>query len=142
MFLSIIIGLTIIAAALYGLITGYREVQILVSRGSWRWIRFKKWLYKFTDQNSNDKNEDSFHISNGIAVVIVSLAFSFIIYLVLNLAWWWILINTVLFWVFIFYIRNVTMHVLIPKWQKDNPQLKLWYLIPLFGKFIQIKKEK
>ena len=130
----IIIALTVVAAGLYGLITGYREVQILVSRGSWRWIRFKKWLYKFTDQNSNDKNEDSFHISNGIVVVIVSLAFSFIIYLILNLAWYWILINTVLFWVFIFYIRNVAMHVLIPQWRKDNPQLKLWYLIPLIGK--------
>ena len=134
--------IVITAAILFGLITGYREVQILVSRGSWRWVRFKKWLYKFTDQNSNDKNEDSFHLSNGVVFVIVALAFSYIIYSELNLNWYWILINTVLFWLFMFYIRNVTMHVLIPQWRKDNPQLKLWYLIPLVGKFIQIKKEK
>ena len=142
MMIDLIIVLAIIVAVLYGLITGYREVEILIGRKSWYWIHFKRWLYWFTNQSGKNKDNDSFHFSNGTAFVIVALAFSYIIYLELNLSSYWILLNGVFLWLGMFYVRNVTMHCIIPKYVKNNPNLRLWYLIPLIGKFIQIKKEK
>ena len=92
-------------------------------------------MYWFTKQHSPDKDKDSFHVSNGMAFVIVALAFSYIV----SDTWIWLLINGAFFWLGMFYVRNVTMHCIIPQWRKDNPQLKLWYLVPLIGKFFNKK---
>jgi len=132
----------VIASVLFGLITGYREVLILVDRGSWSWISFKHWLYWFTNQSGKKKNYDSFHFSNGVAFLFISIAFSYAIYLQLNLSFWYLPINTIFFWLFKFYIRNIAMHILIPKWERGNRQLKLYYLIPLIGKFLQKRYER
>jgi len=134
----ILIALDIFAIALIGFFSGHREVQILIERGSWKWIRFKKWLYWFTDQNKNGKNEDSFHISNGLVFTGIAFFVAQVLPLVPLFEYWTTLFgNTIMWWLIFMYLRNVTMHVLIPKWEKGNPKLMLWYLLPLFGKFIQ-----
>lgn len=110
------IFITILAMLILGLLLGYREVQILCDRLSWRWDDYKKHLYWFTNQNDKKvSNKDSFHISNGVVVTIISLSFAVNIVLLLGLMWWWIPILTVVNWLFIFRVRNVAMHIVFKK---------------------------
>ena len=126
----VIIGLILIACSL-----GYREVQIIIERGDWRWEDYWKKLYWFTKQTGEDKDKDSFHISNGFTVTLISLLASLVLYFALHLEWWWIPVNAVIFWVGIFWIRNIWMHIV----SKKKP---IWqYLIPLIAKWF-IKKKK
>ena len=98
-----------------GLLLGYREVQILCDRLSWKWDDYKKHLYWFTNQNDKKvSNRDSFHISNGVIVFIISLSFAVNIILLLGLSWWWVLITAVN-WFFIFRVRNISMHIIFKK---------------------------
>jgi len=124
----------IFMAFLFGGVTGYREVEILCSRLSWLWVNIKRRLYKFANQNDvGQKNKDSFHISNGFAFLIVANLFSLVLYYKYNLSWWTIPVNTILFWVWMMHVRNVFMHVIIPICNKDNPNFRPWYLVPIFG---------
>ena len=137
----ILIALNIFAIILIVFFSGHREVQILVGRGSWAWINFKKWMYWFTVQSRKGKNEDSFHISNGL--VFTGVAFFIAQALPIITLWecWTTLFgNTILWWLILMYLRNVTMHVIVPKWEKGNPQLRLWFLLPLIGTLIDRKK--
>ena len=119
----IIILITI--ALLIACSLGYREVQVLIERGSWKWKDYRKRLYWFTNQVGEDKDKDSFHISNGFTVALISLLEALVLYFALHLIWWWILIYTVIFWVGQFWIRNIWMHIV----SKKKP---LWnYLVPL-----------
>ena len=103
---------------------GYREVQVLIERGSWKWKDYRKRLYWFTNQVGEDKDKDSFHISNGFTVALISLLEALVLYFALHLIWWWIPIYTVIFWVGQFWIRNIWMHIV----SKKKP---LWnYLVP------------
>jgi len=68
------IGLIILLIA----VLSWREVQILIDRDSWKDWDYRK-LFWYTDQNSKEKilwvipkkNLDSFHVSNGIATLII-----------------------------------------------------------------------
>jgi len=51
-------------------VLSWREVQILIDRGSWKAEDYKK-LFWYTDWRSKWKNWDSFHVSNGIATLII-----------------------------------------------------------------------
>ena len=121
---------------------GYREVEIVCVRGSWKWKHFKRRWYKFTDQNNvGEKNTDSFHISNGFIFVGIAYWIARSVSIIILWDFWTTLItNIIIYWLFMMYIRNVTMHCIMPKWEKGNPQLKLWFLIPLIGTFIDRKK--
>ena len=110
---------------------GYREVQVLIERGSWKWESYWKRLYWFTNQNDpNEKDKDSFHVSNGFTVTLISflealvIYFGYYFYTGIILYWWWIPIYTVIFWIGQFWIRNIWMHIV----SKKKP---LWnYLVP------------
>ena len=126
-----IILIIISVAILIGVSTGYREVQVLIERGSWKWEDYKKRLYWFTNQVDDDKDEDSFHISNGFTFVLISFLESLVLYFALDFNWYWILIYTVIFWFGQFWIRNIWMHIV----SKKKP---LWYyLMPVFGKLLK-----
>ena len=115
----------IVMAGLIACSLGYREVQVLIERGSWKWEDYWKGLYWFTNQVGIDKDKDSFHVSNGFTVLIISLLESLVLYFAYHLEWWWIPVYTVIFWIGQFWIRNIWMHIV----SKKKP---LWrYLIPL-----------
>lgn len=108
--------LIIVLTSLFAFLGGYREVQILVERGSWSWENYKKKWYWFTDQNDKKKsNWDSFHVSNGLSTVLVSILITLVLYFALDLTWWWPLIIPVITWLYIMQIRNLTMHKILKK---------------------------
>lgn len=129
-----ILLIVIVLSIIFASVTGYREVQILVERKSWTWENYRKWWFWFTNQTKEkEKNEDSFHISNGIAFTVVSIFESLILFFVLGLNWYWLPINTAIFWVGQFWIRNIWMHVILKK------EPLLYYLIPVFGVMLKDK---
>lgn len=123
----------LILLTLFGFLLGYREVQILCERGSWKWKDYRKNLYWFTDHKSKLKDFDSFHVSNGLAVLICAgfCAFDFNLFNIpqisqpLN-----IIAQVIALWLYIFYIRNLALHIIL----KKQPEYK--YIIPLIGKWI------
>ena len=120
-----------ILAFFFSAIGGYREIEILCARGSYKWKDFKRRLYKFSDQNNaGEKNKDSFHISNGFMFLFYSFVSSLVLYLALELSLLSLFINTILFWGGMMWIRNIIMHVVLPIWRKGNYQLRLFYLFP------------
>jgi hypothetical protein len=136
--LDIFMALVIIAG-----LFGYREIEHLCARGNYLWKYFKKRWYKFADQNNvGEKNKDSFHISNGIAFIGISYFISQVDPIITLWEFWTTLIaNTALWWLILMYVRNITMHVIIPKWEKGNPQLRFWFLLPLIGTLIDRGKK-
>jgi hypothetical protein len=114
-----------ILITILGLVLGWREVQILCERNSWDFQDFRNWFWNI-DSTSRWKNFDSFHVSNGLAVLIISMMF-YNGYVILELASdiWNIISNVIFYWFYIFWIRNIMMHVIMPK----KPKWK--YLIPL-----------
>lgn len=88
------------------LLSAYREVQILIDRGSWRKEDYRNVFWK-TDWQTWKKNLDSFHVSGGLFVVVMSLSFYFI---KLNSIW-----ETPLIWLGFFYVRNIGMHIIFKK---------------------------
>ena len=123
--IHLIVLILIAIALLIACSLGYREVQVLIERGSWKWESYWKRLYWFTNQNDpNEKDKDSFHVSNGFTVTLISFLEALVLYFALHLIWWWILIYTVIFWIGQFWIRNIWMHIV----SKKKP---LWnYLVP------------
>lgn len=107
--------LILLGILLFGLLTGYREVQILCDRLSWQWENYRKNLYWFTDQNDKKvSNKDSFHVSNGVVFVLVALSVALNIVLLFSLAWYCIAL-VVPIWLFLFYVRNIFMHIIFKK---------------------------
>ena len=130
--------IAIISAVLIAVIAGYREVDILCSRGSWKWNNFKQKWFWFTDQNNADqKNYDSFHISNGIIFIIIALLLS-ALYMPVKISscFFDMILNVVIYWAAMMYLRDIMMHIILPKWSKDNPNFKLLYLLPVLGGFL------
>ena len=123
--LIVLILIAIASATLIGFLQGYREVQILCQQvidevgqqyTSWKWKDYKKKFYWFTDQtNKKVSNRDSFHVSNGIAVAIISVLIALVIFFALDLMWWWLLILPAPIWIYIMQIRNFTMHTVMKK---------------------------
>jgi hypothetical protein len=139
----LIITLVIVIATLFGSIGGYMEVQVLCEQTrdeeawtSWQWDDYKKKWYWSTDQNDKKKRVyDSAHISEGALYAMMAIALTLVLYFALGLEWYLLLILPILFWLYLFWIRNIWMHVIL----KVKP---LWYyLIPVFGKLLEKENE-
>ena len=136
-----IILFVLLLATLIGLVGGYMEVQVLCEQTrdekawtSWSWNDYKKKWYWFTDQNDKKKsNFDSAHISEGTLVGLIAISLTLVLYFALKLEWFFLLILPIPIWYYIFYVRNIAMHVIL----KVKP---LWhYLIPIFGNLFKRK---
>lgn len=122
----IYILIILLGMLLFGLLTGYREVQILCDRNSWRWENYRKNLYWFTDQNDKKvSNKDSFHISNGVVFVLVSLSIALNIVLLFGLMWYW-MVMAIPIWFFLFYVRNIGMHIIFKRKPIYSYLYKFW----------------
>lgn len=91
------------------ILSAYREVEILIDRGSWRKEDYRNIFWK-TDWQSWLKNADSFHVSNGLFVLVMFFAMETIT---------WYLVPV--YWFGFFQVRNLGMHVIfkrVPDWDK------------------------
>ena len=91
------------------LLSAYREVQILIDRGSWRKEDYRNIFWK-TDWQSKWKNLDSFHVSNGLFVLVMFFAMDTIT---------WYLVPV--YWFGFMQVRNVGLHIIfkrVPDWDK------------------------
>ena len=95
-------------------VLSWREVQILIDRGSWNdWDYYKLFWYK--DQNSKEKylglflkkNWDSFHVSNGVATFIILILIRDYLPHPYISVWFYIPAYWLLVWM---QIRNLFMH--------------------------------
>ena len=66
MYLNIILIILLIA------VLSWREVQILIDRGSWKAEDYRR-LFWYIDWKSKWKNFDSFHVSNGVMTLILCI---------------------------------------------------------------------
>ena len=94
MYLNIILIILLIA------VLSWREVQILIDRGSWKAEDYHK-LFWYTEHNSMWKDWDSFHFASGLAVLIICIIITtpdavFQIYIINQ--FWTIIANIVLYW--------------------------------------------
>ena len=96
----------------------YREVQILIDRGSWRKENLRFNPYWYLPQDKWYKNFDSYHSSNGLIVLILvylfttsmSLTSDILMNRALNLT-----ISVSIYWVIIMQIRNLGMKIIYKK---------------------------
>ena len=114
-------------------VLSYREVLHLIQRGSWKdWDYWN--VFWYTEHNSMWKDFDSYHISSGLAVLIICIIITtpdvvFQIYIINQ--FWTIIANIVLYWLAIHWLRNIFMHIIFkrkPEWKYLLPQIiyKLW----------------
>ena len=112
MFLSLIILLIAVLS--------WREVQILIDRGSWKKENLRFNPYWYIDQNSKEKvlwiipkkNLDSFHVANGIATLIICFGLVYcdiiyVLYVICDTASR--ILNTIAYWLIWMQIRNLFM---------------------------------
>jgi len=112
MYLNIILIILLIA------VLAWREVQILIDRGSWKREDYHN-LFWYTDWKSKWKNWDSFHVSNGIATILILLIWASKSYVSLtelivpslaDVQPIGIALDIVIYWLIWMQIRNVFMH--------------------------------
>ena len=115
----IIIGLIIFA-----LLEGIREDGILIIKNNWNWRDFKKLFWETKSLSKFFGNLDWFHFYMGAAYVTLSIIIA------LDNPLIWIGLDALIYLDGLFWVRNISMHVLTPIWKKNNPALKLWYLLP------------
>lgn len=87
------------------ILSAYREVQILIERGSWRKEDYRN-IFWYTDWKSWLKNFDSFHVSNGLFVLVMFFAMS------IDTITWYLV---PLYWLGFFYVRNIGLHIIFKK---------------------------
>ena len=109
-------------------VLAYREVLHLIQRGSWNdWDYWN--VFWYTEHNSKWKDFDSYHISSGLAVLIICIIITtpdvvFQIYIINQ--FWTIIANIVLYWLAIHWLRNIFMHIIFkrkPEWKYLLPQI-------------------
>lgn len=95
------------------LIFSWREVQILIDRGSWRAEEHLN-VFWYTNWDGIWKLWDSFHVSNGISTMILCYFFSAyaIEFKIKFLGKWQTAILTVVLWVVWMQVRNLSMGVI------------------------------
>jgi hypothetical protein len=106
------------------IILAYREVQILIDRGSWNRDHFFD-MFWYIDWTSEWKDFDSFHVSNGLVTYLIirvvqlpDLIYSELDYLI--------------YWALWMYVRNLCLHIIF-----RQSAFREWkYLVPLVGKYI------
>lgn len=99
-------------------VLAWREVQILIDRGSWTGTsRIPLW---YTDWKDKWKNWDSFHVSNGIATILILLIGAsksyaslteFIIPSLADVQPVGIALDIIIYWLIWMQIRNIFMKV-------------------------------
>jgi len=94
-------------------IFSWREVQILIDRGSWRAEEHLN-VFWYTKWGGAWKLWDSFHVSNGMATMIMCYFFSAyaVKFKIKFLGKYQIAVLTILFWVVWMQIRNIFMGVI------------------------------
>jgi len=122
-----------IAVFVLAFLSAYREIEILINRGSRKIEHFKIKFWQ-TDHNSIWKNFDSFHVMGGLFTVVMFYAF----YLSYSEPYFLILFNItnsvldvaifiIAYWVLFYYIRNLFMHIIFRK-----KAYRQWnYLLPV-----------
>jgi len=119
------------------LLVSYREVGILCDRGSWVWVRFQNVFWKTDQNNLWVKNLDWFHVSNGLATLIICWMFAKT-YTVIDLGEYSRYLNTVIFWGLWMYVRNIFIHIVIPL-----PKFRrYWFAVPFGGAFLDRKYKR
>lgn len=106
----------IILLVLLGMLSAYREVQILVDRGSWRKEDYRN-IFWYTNWKSWLKNLDSFHVSNGLFVLVMFISMG-----IETITWYLVPV----YWFGFMQVRNVGLHIIfkrVPDWDKI---LKFW----------------
>jgi len=105
---------------LFVIAISYREVQILIDRGSWKkenyWIPL--WYIKWT---SKWKNFDSFHSIMGLAVLfLLEFAVAYLPKYYLGFLPDWINYQlwVIIYWAILYQLRNLLMHVVFKKKNK------------------------
>ena len=97
-------------------VMSYREVQILIDRGNWKKENLRFNPYWYLPQDRWYKNFDSYHSSNGLAVLIICyFVASYIasITMLIGLSGWGgLIIDTALYWVVFFQLRNLAMYAI------------------------------
>lgn len=95
----------------------YREVQILIDRGSWKkkdyWIPL--WYIKWT---SKWKNFDSFHLIHGVAILgLMEFLVEYLPQYSLTFLPEWLVyqLYVIVYWLLFFQIRNLFMHVVFKR---------------------------
>jgi hypothetical protein len=107
-------------------ILSYREVGILCDRSSWRFNWFQHIFWQI-DQDSNWKNFDWFHFSNGLMTLLICHIGSDKIYSLP--VFWGVYTSTVIYWVTWMWIRNIFIHIIIPM----PSRRRWWFIVPIFG---------
>jgi glycopeptide antibiotics resistance protein len=101
-------------------VMSWREVQILIDRGSWKKEKLRFNPYWYIPQDKWYKNFDSFHVANGLAVLLIlglvidylfttsmSLTSDILMNRALNLT-----ISVSIYWVIIMQVRNLVMKLI------------------------------
>src|SRR5690554_5146027 len=122
-----------ILVPILALLSAYREIEILINRGSWKIEHFKIKFWQ-TDHSSIWKNFDSFHVMGGLFTVFMFLGF----YLAYAEPYFLVVINifndipglietVIVYWLLFYYIRNLFMHIIFRK-----EAYRQWnYLLPI-----------
>lgn len=126
----------IITITIMCLSVSYREVLILIKRGSWKYYQFGNIFWE-TDDDGWLKNFDSFHFSNGLFwLTFFVMITKYVAVIELSELWLQILINAPIGWVLFMWQRNVWMHVILPK----KAYKRWWYILPFGGAIEQWQK--
>ena len=109
----------ILTFVLLGLVAAWEEIQQLIQRGSWEWLKDSFWIPMWeTDPNVwYKKLFDSHHFAYGLFVLIMFL-FSYLH----QVEYWWLIPA---YWIIFFYVRNLGMHIVF---RKKN--IEWIYLLP------------
>lgn len=110
-----------------GLISGYRECQILVETGRWNipgylWIPFWDTTFKIFGITVKI---DSFHFMVGLFTLLMSYI---MIYHSVPIYWDKIIFIPI-YWSIYFYSRNQMMHIIAPVWTYK----RWWFIVPIIG---------
>ena len=133
MLLNIILIILLIA------VLSWREVQILIDRLDWDAEDYRG-LFWYTEWASKWKDFDSFHISNGLATVLILLIGASKSYVSLtgliipslaDVQPIGIALDIIIYWLIWMHVRNIFMHIIFkrkPEWRYLLPQIiyKLW----------------
>lgn len=100
-------------------LAAYREIQILIDRGSWK-IEMTWLPIWYTEWNSMWKLFDSFHLIEGLYTLILCAALTKLN----NKSKWYFVI---VYWALYYYARNIFMHIIFM-----NPEyMRFKFLIPI-----------
>ena len=113
-------------------ILSWREVQILIDRGSWKADDYHN-LFWYISWKSKWKDFDSFHVANGLATLIICyiIAVNYQLIVLNYLGDYQFIALAIIYWLIWMYIRNIFMHIIFkkkPLWKYLFPQIiyKLW----------------